>query len=286
MLTQALQFTRLSIALLLVVAGRSLMAAPSAFAASCGGFDTDLQEYVACAGTGGSDGGSPSSSGSDEQPCFIIEIGQPAVDDPVWLQYIPVGADPADYVLMQTGCGVTGWQGLDIFARLINDEPPPDPDALAREAIARLPIPPPAIELGPDAERIAVNVPVWLWVSNPDPVSASATDRTVTVTANAELASVTWSMGEQDSALVTCTGAGMAPSPGVDLWDPPCGYTYRLRSLSERTAGAGTWPVTAEATWSITWVANTGESGSDSVTVSSAARTAVGEYRTVIVAGT
>jgi hypothetical protein len=258
----------------------------AAWAETCGGWDDLAEEYVACAGTGGSDGGSSGSPASDEQPCFAVEIGQPAADDPIWAQYIPAGADPADYVLMQTGCGATDWQSPDIFARLVNDEPPPDPWALAREAIARLPIPAPAIGLGPDAERIAVNVPLWLWVSNPDPVSASATDRTVTVTANAELASVTWSMGEQDAALVTCTGAGMAPSPGVDLWDPPCGYTYRLRSLPERTAGAGTWPVTAEATWSITWVANTGESGSDSVTVSSAARTAVGEYRTVFVAGT
>lgn len=257
-----------------------------AWASGCGYWDEFTNEYVACAGTGGNEGGAPGPSGGEEVPCFAVEIGQPDLSSPIWYLYIPAGADPADYVLMQTGCGATDWQSPDIFARLINDEPPPDPWALAREAIARLPIPTPTIEFGPDAEQIAVNVPVWLWVSNPDPVSASATDRTVTVTATAELASVTWSMGEPDAASVICTGAGIAPSAGVDLWDPPCGYTYRLRSLDERTAGAGTWPVTAQATWAVTWVANTGESGSDSVTVSSAARAAVGEYRTVIVAGT
>jgi hypothetical protein len=128
-------------------------------------------------------------------------------------------------------------------------------------------------------------VPVWLWVSNPEPVSASATDRTVTVTATATLASVNWSMGEPKSTDVTCQGAGKAPWPGVDLWAPPCGYTYRLRSLDERTNGTGAWPVTAAATWAITWSANTGESGSDSVTTRSMAPVRVGEWRTVIVAG-
>lgn len=263
----------------------AIVDAPVAWADACGTFDAFSGEYVACASSDGAGGSQQGSGSGGEQPCFAVEIGQPPPDDPIWLQYIPAGADPADYRLMQTGCGATDWQSPDVFAMLINTQPPPDPYALAQEAIARLPVPLPEIHFGPDAGQLAVNVPVWLWVANPNPVSASATDRTVTVTATAQLDSVTWSMGEPGAADVTCTGPGVAPESGVDLWQPPCGYTYRLRSLAERTAGAGTWPVTAEATWQITWSANTGESGTDSVTTSSMAPARIGEWRTVIVAG-
>jgi hypothetical protein len=155
---------------------------------------------------------------------------------------------------------------------------------VAREAVARLPVPLPTIQVGPNIQRVAVNIPVWLWVSNPDAVTASATDRTVTVTASASLQSVTWSMGEPDTKPFTCQGAGAAPWPGADLWQPPCGYTYRLRSLPSRTAGAGVWPVTATASWAITWRANTGTSGTDTVTTRSTLGLNVGEYRTVIIA--
>ncbi len=256
-----------------------------AASAGCGGFDDTTGDYIACASDDGESGTGHDSGSGGDQPCFAVEIGQPALDSPIWLQYIPAGADPADYVLMQQGCGSTDWQSPDVFALLINRQPPPDPYALAQEAIAKLPVPLPEIRFGPDAQQIAVNVPMWLWVANPEPISASATDRTVTVTATAELASVTWSMGEPRAADFVCDGAGEAPWPGADSWQPPCGYTYRLRSLPERTAGAGTWQMAAEATWQITWSANTGESGSDAVTTRSAARVRVGEWRTVIVAG-
>lgn len=276
--------------LLCVVASAGLAAifsvatTPIASAETCGYLDPISFEYVVCAGING-DGEGQGPTNSSDQPCFAVAIGQPKPDDPVWMQYIPAGADPADYVLMQTGCGATDWQAPDIFAVLKNTDPPPDPYSLAQEAIAKLPIPLPRIAFGPNAEQVAVNVPVWLWVSNPDPVSASATDRTVTVTATATLASVTWSMGEPDAVDVSCTGGGQAPWSGADLWAPPCGYTYRLRSLDERTNGTGAWPVTAAATWAITWSANTGEAGTDSVTTRSVAPVRVGEWRTVIVAG-
>lgn len=209
---------------------------------------------------------------------------QPPPSSPVWLLYLPQGANPADYIMRTQECRVDGLGPLVTVVPASNTSPP-DPQLVAQEAIAKLPIPLPRIDFGPNAEQVAVNVPVWLWVSNPEPVSASATDRTVTVTATATLASVNWSMGEPKSIDVTCQGGGEAPWAGADLWAPPCGYTYRLRSLDERTNGTGAWPVTAAATWAITWSANTGASGSDSVTTRSMAPVRVGEWRTVIVAG-
>jgi hypothetical protein len=209
---------------------------------------------------------------------------QPPVDSPIWLLYLPPGVDPVDYVMLRQECRVDGL-GPILTVVPVTNTPPPDPQLVAQQAIARLPIPLPHINFGPDAGQMAVNVPVWLWVSNPDTVTASATDRTVTVTATATLASVTWSMGEPGAVDVTCAGGGQAPRTGADLWAPPCGYTYRLRSLDSRTNGTGAWPVTAAATWAITWSANTGEAGTDSVTTRSMSPVRVGEWRTVIVAG-
>jgi len=265
----------------------------SASTPACGEYDALTGDYVVCAGSESQTEGSGSSTAGHSEtdlnarvdPCPpMAMVPQPPTDSKIWLLYLPVGANPTDYVMRTQECRVDGLGPL-ITVVPATSTPPPDPQLVAREAIARLPVPLPEIHFGPDAGQLAVNVPVWLWVANPDPVSASATDRTVTVTATAQLGWVTWSMGEPGAADVTCTGPGVAPELGADLWRPPCGYTYRLRSLAERTAGAGTWPVTAEVTWQITWSANTGESGADRVTTSSMAPARIGEWRTVIVAG-
>ncbi len=283
-----------SIAVMLLAGATALNAPPaSADTPACGGYDEVTYVFVACAGSesGSNDTGSSTPGDSATDPNARVEpcpptpmVPQPPADSKVWLLYLPPGANPADYVMRAQGCRP---DGLGPFITVVpaTNTPPPDPQLVAQEAIAKLPIPLPHIDFGPNAEQVAVNVPVWLWVSNPAAVSASATDRTVTVTATATLASVTWSMGEPDAAAVTCHGGGEAPWAGADLWKPPCGYTYRLRSLDERTNGTGAWPVTAAATWAITWSANTGEAGTDSVTTRSMAPVRVGEWRTVIVAG-
>lgn len=283
-----------AVAVVIAVTAGMVIGAASAFAdARCGHYDLGTGDFVACAGSDaentGTGSSTPGNSGSDPggrvEPCPPILLDpQPPADSPSWLLYLPPGADPADYVMLRHGCRP---DGLGPFITVVpsTNIPPPDPQLIAQEAIAQLPIPLPHIGFGPDAEQVAVNVPVWLWISNPDPVSAAATDRTVTVTATATLDSVTWSMGEPGAADVRCSGGGVAPSAGADLWAPPCGYTYRLRSLDARTNGTGTWPVTAAATWNISWSASTGESGTDIVTTRSMAPARVGEWRTVIVAG-
>lgn len=269
-------------------------AAPAAFAdAMCGHLDLGTGEFIACAGSDSESSGTGSGTAGQSvtdpnarvDPCPPTPMDpQPPPSSKVWLLYLPAGANPADYVMRTQECRVDGLGPLVTVVPATNT-PPPNPQLVAREAIAKLPIPLPHIDFGPNAQQVAVNVPVWLWMSNPDSVSASATDRTVTVTATATLASVTWSMGEPDAVDVTCSGGGQAPWAGADLWKPPCGYTYRLRSLDERTNGTGAWPVTAAAKWAIAWSANTGESGTDSVTTRSMAPVRVGEWRTVIVAG-
>lgn len=262
----------------------------------CGGFDVVTGDYVACASTGSqtaSDASEtqstpPNSASGDYDPCYYSWLESPPPDDPLWSEYLPAGADPAGYRLQVAHCEADA-RGTLIIPVPIGDAQPPDPGVVGQEAIARLPIPLPDIHVGPDVHKVAVNVPVWLWVSDPGAPSASQVERsagvTVSVTAHAALSSVTWSMGEPSAGLVTCHGAGVAPQAGVDLWDPPCGYTYQLRPLPERTGGAGAWTVTVTATWAIDWHANTGASGTDTATTTATLPLHVGEYRTVLVNG-
>jgi len=265
----------------------------------CGYFDPLARIYIACAAEPGTtsndaapatgqqmgDGNDSSDGDTSDAQCDYTTLESPPPWDPSWSLYLPAGADPANFQLEMSSCDSRAGNTGEVFAVPVRHDPPPSASVVAREAVAKLPVPLPAIQVGPNIHRVAVNIPVWLWVSNPEAVTASSTDRTVTVTATATLGSVTWSMGEPDAKPVICQGGGVAPWPGADLWHPPCGYTYRLRSLPSRTDGAGVWPVTATASWAITWRANTGQSGTDSVTTRSTLGLNVGEYRTVIVAG-
>jgi hypothetical protein len=112
------------------------------------------------------------------------------------------------------------------------------------------------------------------------------------------LSSVTWTMGAPVSAdrletlatPITCQGPGVNPGPGVDTTVDPsvgaCAYMFQVRSTPERTGGSGTWPVTAAATWTISWAANTGESGVLTAPPRvSTTQVHVGAWSTVLVAG-
>jgi hypothetical protein len=127
-------------------------------------------------------------------------------------------------------------------------------DVLALQAIRLLRLPPPAIQLSVQ-DRAYVGVPVWLWVAggqpNVGPLTATATAGAAHVTATARLARTVWAMGPPD-AVVTCPGTG-TPWNGGSGASPDCGYTYAQRSLPERTAGRGTWPVTVTTVWEVTW---------------------------------
>lgn len=169
--------------------------------------------------------------------------------------------------------------------------PPPDPAVLAAQAIGQLRVPPPSVGVSPDPDWLAVNFWTWLYTNDPGPVSTTVELRGVSVTATASLSQVTWVMGEPVSlknanagiSQVTCDGPGVAP-PANPRYDqpPPCGYMYKFRSTKERTGGTERWPVTATATWAVTWTSNTGASGADQLqSTSSTALVRVGEYRTV-----
>jgi hypothetical protein len=175
--------------------------------------------------------------------------------------------------------------------------PPPTPEELAQQAYQLLSMPDPSMNFGPDPERIAVRYWLYLWVDDPGVVSATVTAGAVSVTATATMTSVVWTMGEpvsadnldSRSAPITCEGSGTNPGPAVDTTVEPaeglCAYMFQVRSTPERTGGSGTWAVTATANWTITWAANTGESGSLAAPPRvSTTQVSVGAWSTVMVA--
>jgi len=171
--------------------------------------------------------------------------------------------------------------------------PQPTPEELAQRAIAQLVVPAPTIGVGPDRAKLAVNLWTWLWTDDPPPVSVTAAAGTVSVTATATPTSTTWSLGEPAAGdvfvqgapiTVTCQRAGV-PLPAEYDWqaEPPCGHKFAWCSLKERTGGTGKWPVTATTNWTVVWQSNTGASGTDALTATTADQWDVGEYRTVLV---
>ena len=175
--------------------------------------------------------------------------------------------------------------------------PPPTPEELAQQAYQLLSMPDPSMNFGPDPERIAVRYWLYLWVDDPGVVSATVTAGAVSVTATATMTSVIWTMGEpvsadnlgSRSAPITCEGLATDPGPEVDTTAEPaagtCAYQFQVRSTPERTGGSGTWPVTATANWTITWAANTGETGTLAAPPRvSTTQVSVGAWSTVMVA--
>lgn len=233
-------------------------------------------------------GGSPKALASTECDWTTLSPS-PGVGDPRW-----GGADPATNTIIQNNCNgptryavIANGTAVAGGGAALAPPPPPDPAVLAQQAIGQLQVPKPGIHLGPDPDKIAVNFDTWLWLDSAASVSSTVALGGISVTATAALSSVDWSMGEPLTldggaiASVTCQGPGTAPSQNSDFnVPPPCGYMFKYRSLQERTNGVGQWPVSATATWSVTWAASTGQTGVDSLSATSTTNVEVGEYRT------
>lgn len=179
------------------------------------------------------------------------------------------------------------WQGLTYVDD--GDYPPGgdyvDPRVLMSEARGSLDLPAPIPHLGPDAADLAVHVPTWMSVEDPGPLVSTATAGGITATITARLTRTTWEPGEPAHPAtgapvpaVTCDGPGTAYRPGLDPAAPPCGYTYRWRSLPERTGGTGAWTLTATATWTVDWALSTGETGAEETTVTATVPVEIREW--------
>ncbi|MEU7756373.1 hypothetical protein [Micromonospora sp. NPDC049171] len=144
---------------------------------------------------------------------------------------------------------------------------PPDPEELARRALAKITLKPAPLAVAPRKKNGPglVGLPVWMWSDDKDPgyfgpISADETDREVTVKITAEVSEIVWDMGNGER--VSCPGAG---TPYVATDDELAGRTSPTCGYHKGYQKAGTYDVTATTHWKVTWNGG-GESGEILVT--------------------
>jgi hypothetical protein len=159
------------------------------------------------------------------------------------------GVAPGEWVVY--ACPVTAVAGyLPLQWVAIAQAPaqaPVNPAALAEQAVSRLGLASPTIEMAPpDGSEQLVGVPTWLWIEPRawHSMSATASAGTVSATATAAPSKVVWNMG--DGNQITCVGPGtpyVASDPNAAT---NCSYTW---------AQAGSYQVAVTLYWSVTWTA-------------------------------
>lgn len=170
---------------------------------------------------------------------------------------------------------------------------PPTPGELASTARGRLVgrMPEPVVNSSP-ASGVAsvVGVPSFVEVGN---WTGELTDSEcagglcVTVTARPAL---TWSSGEPEAGTIACAGAGsrFEPNGGSPdtqaAADGACAWAYTMRTGVDGRPTA--WDGSVSVTWSISWTASSGASGTlPAVTRTAAVPRSVAEVQTVVVGG-
>jgi hypothetical protein len=141
-------------------------------------------------------------------------------------------------------------------------EPPPDPEDLAREALALITLRAPDLQIKPDPNGAGlVGLPVWLWVEkDPEtwgPISRGANDRGLSVEITASVTNLTFDLGD-GSPPVNCPGGGTPYPKGATGPSPDCGHVF---TKSSRQQPGQKFTVNASTTWTVSWTASTGESG-------------------------
>jgi len=234
--------------------------------------------------TGGGGGGS-----TDEVVCYWATIPDDLSEDPtIWFDFDLTPPPEGVTVVWQS------WEcsdGSATFAfRWVIPATPANLAALARGQVLGL-MPQPSINSSPPVGTASiVEVPVFVQVTNWTGVitdSECAGGLCVTVTATPQL---TFTPAETGSSPVACAGSGTrydpngAPIEEQASADGACAYAYRLRTGVE---GRPThWPGSVSVTWTISWTATTGGSGSlPAVTRTTSLPRAVREVQTVVVRG-
>ncbi|MBQ1076097.1 hypothetical protein KBX06_23485 [Micromonospora sp. C31] len=139
---------------------------------------------------------------------------------------------------------------------------PPDPEELARRALAKITIAAPRIAVAPRRSKGPglVGLPVWMWGSNNDAKyfgptqEASESERGLTVRITATFDRIVWDMGNGHKE--TCKGAGTEYKAGGRFAggrSPDCGYDSGYPK-------AGDYRVRATTYWIVTWQGG-GQSG-------------------------
>jgi hypothetical protein len=128
-----------------------------------------------------------------------------------------------------------------------------NPAVVAQQALSKLPLPSPVIEMAPPTTQDQlVNVSTWLWIDPGawQPLSATATAGPVSATASAAPAEVVWQMGDGNS--VTCHGPGTPYDSSNPNATTNCSYTW---SQSSTDQPGGAYQVTVTVYYQVTWAA-------------------------------
>ncbi|MGE0139362.1 MAG: hypothetical protein AB7R77_16220 [Ilumatobacteraceae bacterium] len=228
-------------------------------------------------------------SGGDEVECYWVTIDEDLAEDPtIWVDFgLDHPPDGVEIVWQSWECS----DGRTTFNfRWVIPATPGNLAALARGRLVGQ-LPQPVVESSPPLGTASiVGVPVFVEVVNWTGVvseSQCAGGLCVTVSATPSL---TYTPGEPGSSALPCGGSGSRYVPGAGSAEEQaavpgaCAHAYRLR-----TGAAGrpsVWPGAASVTWTLSWVATSGESGSlPSVTRATATPRAVSEVQTVISGG-
>lgn len=133
-----------------------------------------------------------------------------------------------------------------------------DPRQVAIDALASVGITGPVLGTSPDADRLVVRIPSWLWVDGGwwQTYSATASAGRVTATVTVRPVATDWSTG--DGGGTTCSGPGVAWSPGLPDSAADCSHTYLEPSAGEP---GSTFSLTATVRMEVTWSSNTGQGG-------------------------
>lgn len=225
-------------------------------------------------GPGGGNGGGGGGNGGGAAkcqwngrviPCYDDLLGWFNNGDGCYYKLAEPQGDPPpgkQYYVASCNGGATGQQTLVLL-----DAPPPgygappDPEELARRALASISLLRPRVSVAPRRSKGPglVGLPVWMWASPGasyfGPLHASASDRGLTVEITAKVTRIVWHMA--DGLDVTCHGPGTpyrADGPRAGSPSPDCG-------LPNGYAQARTYQVYATTFWTVEWTSSGGESG-------------------------
>ncbi|MGC4894523.1 hypothetical protein [Micromonospora sp. DT31] len=209
-------------------------------------------------GGGGNDGGTPKCQWNGRAiPCHDDVLGWFNNGDGCYYKLAePQKEAPPGKQWYQLTCngGALGSQRQELL-----DAPPPgygappDPEELARRALASISLLRPRIAVAPRRSQGPglVGLPVWMWARAGagyfGPLTASASDRGLTVTITAKVDRIVWHMS--DTIDVTCTGPGTpyrADGPRAGSTSPDCG-------LDDGYPTAATYQVSATTFWTVEW---------------------------------
>lgn len=219
----------------------------------------------------------------DASSCYWRRLDAQPPDSVIWQGHYPNGA------VYQVTC-------LPLYPNSSNGgwawsaTPPPGyggtsvtPAQLAQQAVDRMALTGPAIEMSVPADKFAtVGVPVWLWTAVSTttwgPNSATASVPGLSVTATARARQIVWDTG--DGRWETCRNPG-TPYYAGGVTSPTCQHIYTRSSADQPDLA---YTVTATTTWDVTWTGG-GTSGALTVTRSSTGHVRVGEVQVLITTG-